>query len=484
MTKLININRFSKSIHAKLFTIFSLSFLVFILIQIQFETLLDRDLYFHVKIADLTLKDGLVTRLPWMQQSIMKDTYSSFHLLFQLLLVPFVSWCDDLISAAKYANAFFFSITTTSYFLLLREFNCRNITAGLTFFILGSPLFFVRLLHGRGVTLFISFIFIFIILLNRKRRFPLAIISMISLLTYPGFPILIAISLVYFAKHKGDHFLSVIYTLSGITIGIIIHPAFPANLNAYTIEFAGRFFEAEEIPKTGEWSPLPSNIFLAGTAPLLLYFLALRFLSHRLKLLQIEALTLLLLLGLTKAFRYYEYFVPLLSFFVSVNFGTISERLISRAGTLFHRAALLSVTVYSIAFIHTNLSATIEENSDKNFFKAAAWLRDNTSKHEIAILPWDYFPFFFYSNTHNYYLNGLNPAYAYQFDIENHNRVEDLFHGRVTNINETCKILRAQFIILPTHKQFIPARYTIEVIHKLQPNFLNETVRIYKCPQS
>ena len=73
---------------------------------------------------------------------------------------------------------------------------------------------------------------------------------------------------------------------------------------------------------------------------------------------------------------------------------------------------LLSLSVYNFAYTNFNPS-----HSPTKFKESALWLKENTKERDIVFyLNWGYFPFLFFWNQSNYYINGMDPVFLLKYD--------------------------------------------------------------------
>ena len=90
---------------AKLLSIFILFSALIFLIQLCAPGFVGADAYYHVKVSELMMQQGIFDRFPWTQTSIWKDRYADKEFLFHLYLIPFISIFPNLMIAGKVAIA-------------------------------------------------------------------------------------------------------------------------------------------------------------------------------------------------------------------------------------------------------------------------------------------------------------------------------------------------------------------------------------------
>ena len=70
---------------------------------------LGADIYYHLKFAQITSRQGILQEFPWCQFSIFKDHFADKEFLFHTLLLPFVR--NDMQQAGKLFPIWFATCT-------------------------------------------------------------------------------------------------------------------------------------------------------------------------------------------------------------------------------------------------------------------------------------------------------------------------------------------------------------------------------------
>ena len=76
--------------------------------------------------------------------------------------------------------------------------------------------------------------------------------------------------------------------------------------------------------------------------------------------------------------------------------------------------------LWSLPQLYSRMKTQFQMTNPAEEFDAAERLESNTPKDSVIMLSWGEFPEFFFNNTHNRYLFGLNPVYAYGKDRGRH----------------------------------------------------------------
>ncbi len=423
------------------------------LAMFQFSTpfLLDQDGYFHIKVAELWLEQGYLTKLPWMSEAIMADHYVDFHLLFQFLFLPFLFFISDPIVAYKLGTILSFGASTASLIWVLRKLGTKYRWFYFLFFLLGSHLFFLRVLFGRGMILFLGIYFLFVYFHIRKRWLPVFLLSWVVMYIYPSFLVLLATSLFLVIGHWREKDLSLSVTafacLGGVLLGIFLHPSFPYQFKGYWLEVGGRFFHPMNLEETGEWSPPAKVISMSSVLfPVsVLTFLILVGRNFSSRFLSFYAFSVLLLIQFFQASRSIEYLLPV-ALLCSAFYPIRTLPLLIRQGFLVAGSAIL--ILWSAPKILQDYRHTLAQADISLDFEAADWLEKNSEKGSKVLLSWDRFPRFFYRNTHNYYYNGMNPIYSFAKDPSRHSLARSFLEGSAENLHLIPAFLGFSYSVL------------------------------------
>jgi len=293
--------------------------------MIQDNYLMDQDAYYHIKIAEMYKNHGFIYKLPWMIFSIHAQRYVDFHFLFHWLLVPFALIFGNLIWAMKAAIVFYL---TTGIFILgfvMDKFNIKYRWIFLLFYILSSPIVLGRMLFGRGIIIFVGIIFLFIYFLHNEKKTALAVISLISVWTYPGFPVLILFFILNqflkFIYDKKIDFKLILITAAGFIAGLIVHPAFPRQFYGYYLELIRQFIQPAGIESIAEWTSADKGILIAalGLPVTALIFRLMIIKEHSALESSLLIMIILVFFSLTFSIKPLEYLLLLLTVYLALN---------------------------------------------------------------------------------------------------------------------------------------------------------------------
>jgi len=453
------------------------SVFLFTFLLIQGDYLLDVDAYFHIKISDLMRSQGLVRRLPWMTYSMHADAYVDYHFLYHALQVPFVLLTRNLIAAAKASTVCFSAFTVWSLCFLLKKLRAPYRWFWVLFFLLSSPIFTGRLLFGRGVTLFLGLIFLHLYSIIFRKRWLTGVLSFLAVWTYPGFPILPLLAMLYAVSSllivKKREFGALIWTMGGIIAAIVVHPAFPRQFYGFWLELVVHSLGPPGLEPIAEWLPAPRNVIIAGILLPIIALSSVLLSAKRQTPLAACLLVflILILLSLSVALKPFEYLVPILSLYLGVQ-GWEKRKVFSgsrHSGSRHseaHRpvnvmsfmrshvrslAAMLVIAAmafWSAPDLYRRINVQFSVTSPEQEFDVADWLASNTPKDSVIVLSWGVFPQFFYRNSRNRYLFGLNPVYAYGADRDTYLLIRAFFAGTGPEPSQIPSRLGSEYAVL------------------------------------
>ncbi|MCR9141772.1 MAG: hypothetical protein NXI24_05935 [bacterium] len=409
-----------------LFSLIAFGFYFAVLAQGEFVP--DRDAYFHIQIAREILAHGYVGSIPQMAHAIHAERYVDFHFLFHYALAPFAAIFSDPLLAVRVATAVFAALAVCVLDLTLAGMRVRYRWFWLLCFVLISPIFTGRLLFGRGITLFLSILFYFVLSLARRRFRRAGIVAGLAVWTYPGFLVLGGLSTLYFAAgclQRGRPAWPVLlWPSAGIMTAFVIHPALPHQFYGYWLEFVVHSLRPGELEAIAEWlSPSKELLLLGLGAPavvLLSTLLAAR--RHDALGAALLSATIFFLFASALSLKPFEYTVPFLILYAarqSRGAFRMQERVRRRALIeAVYVAGAAALLAWSMPQISNRMALQYRLENPAAHFAAADWLAENTPADTLVALPWDQFPAFYFRNPANRYLVGLNPVYSYGADRE------------------------------------------------------------------
>lgn len=407
----------------------------------------DPDAFYHMKMAKLIGEQGVITNFPWMQYTVLKDYYIDQHLLYHILLIPFVVLIPPFYGT-KISIIFFATIFLIGFSLILKSLKISYSAFYGILMALAVPLTF-RLNLVKANSLSLLMLFLGVYLAVKRKYWWLLLLSWLYVWAYGGFILLllavglyVLIDWIFTKKLSWKLLLAII---SGFAAGLIINPYFPKNILFYWQQVVqiGIINYQDKIGVGGEWYPYGLVELLTGCSliTVLLFVSILLFgifykkqnsLSWFSFLLFIVGLVLVL-----KSRRYIEYYVPFSIFFIANALQVVSTEYFLSAvknmlikfwqKNIFTKFIFFVIAVYFLLIIPAIIVKDCLRNRDDlqsgipytKFAAASAWLANNTPQGSIVLhSDWDEFPNLFYYNSHNYYIVGLDPTFMYNYNEE------------------------------------------------------------------
>lgn len=492
-----------------------IAFSYFLLFQI-YPSFADPDSFYHVKVSELILEDGVIKDFPWLQFTVLKDNYIDQHFLYHVFLIPFISLLGP-VAGAKLANVMLTTAFTLIFYWFLRK---NKIAYSFLFTILllaTTPLIFrLNLVKAPSLSLLILLLGLYCIF--KKKYLGLFILSFIYVWAYGGFILMLLlvvfyslVSLVYnWLKKKSvsralDDGVKLIFSCSGgMLLGLVVNPYFPENLYFYWHQLIkiGIINYQNVIGVGNEWYPYGFIELLSGTALLSITLLVvIYFVITNLKKLSKESVVLFFiflffLIFTLKSRRYVEYYVPFAWLFCAfvLNYYLLqfrSREIFNKFIKFYFRRKILT-TVLLVYFLATIPALIIRDVRDtKNDFKngisvnrfkgASTWLLDNSKDGDIVFhSSWDEFPILFYHNTKNYYIVGLDPTFMYEYDRQLHKKMVDITVGRQGDnlYHDIKEVFNSSFIFV--EKNHTGMNNNVKKVEKFREVYSDDEATIYK----
>lgn len=449
-----------------------LSFVFFTYFQ-SVPSFADPDSFYHVKMARLIPQEGIIKTFPWLQDTILRDSYIDQHFLYHVFLIPFV-YAMSPIPGAKLATVILCTALVMLFYWLLRSEKVKFSFAYALMLLATTPFIF-RINLVKAPVLSIIFLLAGLIFMFKRRKIALFVLSFFYVWAYGGFILILVfsgayalVSLVFsLVKNRHGNFFNTLTknsevrlflsALVGVVSGVVINPQFPRNIIFYWHQLVkiGIVNYQSVISVGNEWYPYPLKDLFGGTAIIciLLLILFYLFIVHppRLSKKTITSLIIFLffLVFTLKSKRYIEYYVPFAIIFCALGLNHYLEK-INWSGLwvkfysfyLRHRIVSTILIVYFLVTVPTLIGKDERGvyNDLKNsititrFSQASAWLYENSQPGDIVFhSSWDEFPMLFYFNSKDYYIFGLDPTFSYEFSHELHQKIVDITTGRQTD---------------------------------------------------
>lgn len=419
----------------------------------------DPDPFYHAKIALAIRDQGFIHEFPVLQYTVLNETYVDHHLLYHVLLIPFVTFFDPMIgmkiSAICFGMLAFFAVwrwlkylkspspelltllASFSYALVNRLSYARAISLSLAVFLLGTW----ALIERRRILIFgIAFLYVWL-----YNGWPMLFLALAAVLAGDATSRKLADPTLRFTanlRQTAKTYWSVtVSSLGGLASGLVLNPYFPENLpfSSFLITKIGLGNAKSFIRVGSEWYPVSpeqffaSNIFLVPLFFLCVLLFVMRVVTKPFPIVYrntIPLFTCLYLAGIfftltVHAAHFTEYSVPFLilatgallvyawPFAESEMLPVIKRVVWSRRWRKFVTTVFLIITLTVQTLISTTLI-------DKKYFRAeqyafaAEWIKNHSEPGDTVFHnAYDFSMILYYLDDERRYILGLDPLFMY-----------------------------------------------------------------------
>lgn len=469
----------------------------------------DPDSFYHAKMALLIRDQGIVHQFPWLQLTVLGQQYTDQHLLYHVLLIPFVTWFPPLIGL-KLATVVFGATLVTVFYWACRRLGVRWPILFVLLFLASRPLTF-RVSLAKAPSTSLMFLIVGLVWMFEYKLKRLFVLAFTYVWYYGGFPLLgVAAAITsttswlhnrLLTKHHSDRFVDKLLSTigrgsrrmrrgwlnarlfavvaAGILAGVVLNPYFPGNITFYEHQLIniGIINFQKVIGVGNEWYPYGLTDLLANGAFVTILLLVavvgilLRFRAQSKRSWALFFLALMAFLLTLKSRRYIEYYIPLAMLFSAVSIsdtvrGLSWHRVVQQFREWFFRRRMgqtigVLIAVYlALGFGYVAGRDFRNELNDLHqgfradkFQPVSRWLASNTPNgSRIVHSDWDEFPVLFYHNTHNTYIVGLDPTFLYKANQETYWTWADITLGRFRGdlLDAVQNKLQSQYVFVAT----------------------------------
>ncbi len=409
------------------------------------------DSFYHTKMAALLPEIGLIDQFPWLKFCYFTetgDTFISHHYGFHMLLVPFVTlsnWLtSDYLPGARWAMAFFLAINLVLFNEILAVKRVRWRWVWLFVFLLMPSQFFTRHAYVRAIGPSLVLMQMLILFLFQSRYILCGLIVALYTHLYLGgviyaplLVILFAIALALGSREDRSTLPRVIgWTLLGWIMGIITHPYSGGMWEFLMLQVFGSGL-SPDISVGREWKSYEGVWWFAQfVGPLALILAAatitrLRFgppiKTHTLFLLLANLAFLTLTMKARRFVEYWPFFCLLCSAMLAKPMiDTLALRTSHAIGRSMPSKRRLAHIIGFVVFLTTSILVVWQSPHWISIRKgvrckydlpavasAMQFLQENSEPGDVVFTDdWDVFPVYFYYNSHNHYIVGLDPKFT------------------------------------------------------------------------
>ncbi len=407
------------------------------------------DSFYHLKMASLMPQVGLLHEFPWLKFCYFTDEGHSFvahHYGFHLLLVPFVHlshWLTgDYLPGGRWAVCTFFGLTLVLFDRLLVTANMRWRWLWLPLFVLLPFQFFTRHAFVRAITPSLLFLLLILFLMFRRRFLPTALAIAAYVHLYMGGvifgPLLVGIySLSMVIARPSDRrapWRLALWATAGWLLGIITHPYRDGMWEFLNLQVFGTGL-SPDIPVGTEWKPYSDLWWFAQMSGVTLGVWAAAVLARlrigkpasaeELALLLINVVFFILTLKSRRFIEYWPLFCLLSAAYLAAPvISEISRKTHLRAerkwrfpGPIMGPSCALVVVILIVTFSPAwrEIRRASHCEYDLTAIRSAMDFLHNESRPGDLVFTddWDIFPVYFYYNSHNHYIVGMDPKFTH-----------------------------------------------------------------------
>ncbi|TNE49398.1 MAG: hypothetical protein EP343_12025 [Deltaproteobacteria bacterium] len=407
------------------------------------------DGYYHIKFAYLMRTKGFLKTFPWASMSIWSETFYDKEFLYHVYLMPF-TYFKDLTFGAKLATVVLASISTTSFYAILRFNKVRLSSIWFLLLMSGGGYFLYRNNVPRPQVLSIILALWSIHFILNNKRIALFVLGVVYAFSYTAYFLPVVFSCIvsgYLYVFEDElEWKTPAVTVTAMLTGMLLHPYFPNNFTyLYLQNFYVLWMSVQKkvnLRMGNEFGPMNTRQLLGGnaaavTAYISVYFFSLyrpRTVSKTTRNMFFLSLAVILLTFHTK--RFTEYSVPISLLFCGFYFHhqlsdiNLVELWRNERNTFLMWACGVGLLVLSLgvgSFIGTSRSFNSSPPRHKG---AALYLKKHTKDNEVVFTcDWDDGPELIFFNHKNRYLVLLDPNFMYFWKPKLWIKWDRLAHG-------------------------------------------------------
>lgn len=413
------------------------------------------DSFYHLKMAEMLPHVGLLKEFPWLRFAYFTDQgqeFVSHHYGFHALLAPFaqlsIRLTGDSLAGGRWANCFFFGLILVLFARLIRLAGAGAVWTWAPLFVLMPFQFFTRHAFVRAIGPSLVLMLLMLVLLFRRRYLLVAAVIAAYVHVYMGgvlyAPLIVvsyvAAELLVGSKEFGRLARAAAWAMAGWIGGILTHPYRHGMVEFLKLQVLGSGL-SPDIPVGKEWKPYADLWFFTQMSGVLLgvWLIAVIGRLRNARPLTAQELCLFLLnvaFGVltAKARRFIEYW-PLFCLLSAVYLASPwigrwkrvwaagqdsasptawwGLRRLGRMAALGGVAA--SGVIVGLSPLWGEIRRTARCEHDLPAIQSAmTFLQEHSAAGDVVFTDdWDIFPVFFFYNTHNHYIVGLDPKFTH-----------------------------------------------------------------------
>ncbi|MBV9957669.1 MAG: hypothetical protein JO360_04575, partial [Acidobacteria bacterium] len=415
-----------------------------------------------------------------------QNGYVDHHLLFHILQIPF-TWFGNLTLGAKVAATIFGSLAVFSCYWLIVRYRISYTLVWLLALLSCSGAFLYRLNMAKAPPIAIIFMVAGIYLLFEKRYWVLAPLMFLFVWTYSLFPTLLGAAVIWSAvigwSERRFEWRPIVWTLAGMTAGLVINPYFPKNIVLFIEHARMKLTPGQFSTDVGqEWYPYDSWVFLGNCAVACAAMVTGYVAFHgqdrvrSARALFFLIFSTILMIATFKSRRFVEYWPPFAILFAAFSLQPVFEGARGLVGTLpaevldelepfldkreqaadakavesgelwktivacFVALALFAVLMVNVIGVRREIASS--DPPDK-YRAGMKWVSEHVPAGErVFNTDWDDFPRMFFFDPSHAYISGLDPTYLLDKNRELAQLYDDVTLG---HRDDPAQVIRDRF---------------------------------------
>lgn len=427
----------------------NLAFLmIFSFILFLFPTVIDPDIYYHLKMTGLYQNQGLsaIHQLPWFQFTSWGQFPADLSLGYHLLLYPLLLILPPLL-AAKVLTLILLLIFINFFLFLLKKESIHWPYLWLTLLLTAAPAFLFRLFLLRPFLLSIILSLMILYAVHYKKYWLIIFSTLIYALGYAGWWQIFVIIFIYLMMEwlilKKANLKYLIYSFLPLTFVFLLRPDAPNILILNFQQIFGLLYSnltSSQVNVGVEQSAMSLKFFLENIIIFGIWLIGILISSQIFKKISNSSLKILLatliiistLYGLwtIESIRFIEYFAPFAVLLTAYSWTLFNnspknpelQKLFDNLNVYLKKPVIkILLTFAAMALIFTPVKQLLSSFKYaypvNRYQETAEWLKNNTPAKSIVFhASWDSFPRLFFYNDHNYYIVGLDPTFMYLYN--------------------------------------------------------------------
>jgi hypothetical protein len=239
-------------------------FNVVLLFASSWPALYDTDSAYHVAVARLYAREGLVKDLPWARFSALGHGFGDKELLFHVLLAPFASFRDAGVGGRVALALLDGAVAAALAVVAMRQLGAWGALVPLWVFLTASD-FTLRALRLRPELLALLLLLAATLAAARRRWLILGVLAFAYALSYTAIQAFLGLAVLFFLRvllvEKRAEMRLLVAPIAGLALGLLAHPRLPANLRVFWLQNV-TFYEMKGVLDVGAEirSPAAFNI--------------------------------------------------------------------------------------------------------------------------------------------------------------------------------------------------------------------------------